>query len=112
MIMHFDLVDNEKKPYSTYHQKHTYNYVSLVMCELAFFLPANRLSNFIIGMSESCSGAPVVGGYKELARETGALGAGQTKTYKVQGTGGCLIVQLLGKNYLTLCEVVVMGSKS
>lgn len=52
---------------------------------------------------------PRVGGYKACAEVGPALGRGETKTLPCVATGRYLIVQLKGKNYLTLCEVDVQG---
>ena len=49
--------------------------------------------------------------YKTCATETGRIPKGGTKSYECTGKGRYVVVQLKARNYLTLCEVVVLGSK-
>jgi hypothetical protein len=56
--------------------------------------------------------APVVGDYDVCATQGPALGAGETKLFACGSAnkhGRYVVVQLKGKNFLTLCEVEVYG---
>lgn len=76
-------------------------------------IPAERLSNFQIGTSNTSpqTKAPTLVNYDVCATHSGALGAGETKAIECNAKGHFLIIQLKGKNYLTLCEVEVFGGK-
>jgi hypothetical protein len=54
--------------------------------------------------------APVVGDYDVCATQGPALGAGETKLFACPSYGRYVVVQLKGKNFLTLCEVEVYGT--
>jgi hypothetical protein len=76
-------------------------------------LPANRLANFNVGVTNTSPGqqASVLGTYQVCATSDGALGAGETKEFTCEAVGRYVVVQLLGKEYLTLCEVEILGGK-
>ena len=76
-----------------------------------FHLSAERLSNFKVGLTNISpqQQAPTVGNYEECATVNELLGAGQKKLVACSGKGRYLVIQLIPKNYLTLCEVEVFG---
>jgi hypothetical protein len=75
-------------------------------------LPAERLGNYQIGTtSKDPSGGVKLDGYNVCATHAGEMGAAETKTFACSVTDQYVIVQLKGKNYLTLCEVEVFESK-
>ena len=74
-------------------------------------LAAERLANFQVGTTDvdPRTKAPAVnGGYSVCATVTSALRPGESRSLKCVGTGRYVIVQLKGRNYLTLCEVIVL----
>ena len=75
------------------------------------FSTATRLSNFQIGTTNTSpqARAPAIGNYQACAHVGGALAAGETRSITCNGKGRYVIVQLKGRNYLTLCEVEVYG---
>ena len=75
------------------------------------FSTATRLSNFQIGATNTSpqARAPAIGNYQACAHVGGALAAGETRSITCNGKGRYVIVQLKGRNYLTLCEVEVYG---
>jgi hypothetical protein len=83
---------------------------------MIFLFAGNRLANFQTGVTDvnPSSSAPRVGAYKVCNVMAGAVGRGASYTFKCPGcgvTGRYAIVQLRGRNYLTLCEVRVFGCK-
>jgi hypothetical protein len=79
-----------------------------------FVLLANRLANFIVGVSnidpEAVAPTPLT--YTSCASQASALGAYETESLQCEAKGRYVIVQIKRNEYLTLCEVVVLGSKS
>ena len=78
---------------------------------MLFQISAERLTNFKIGLTNISpqQQAPAVGNYKECATVNERLGAGEKKSVACSGQGRYLVIQLIPKNYLTLCEVEVFG---
>jgi hypothetical protein len=74
---------------------------------------AERLTDFNIGVGvkDPAAESPTDRIYTKCATEDGRLGAGETKAYRCEAVGRYVIVQLNGQNYLTLCEVAILGSK-
>jgi hypothetical protein len=74
--------------------------------------PADRLADFDIGVGyvNPTDHKPVADEtYDVCATQDDALGQGETRSYACNKVGKYVIVQLKGKNYLTLCEVSVLG---
>ena len=87
-----------------------YHNIQFFKCCFAFST-ATRLANFQIGTTNTSpqAQAPAIGNYQACAHVGGALGAGETRSIACNGKGRYVIVQLKGRNYLTLCEVEVFG---
>jgi hypothetical protein len=69
----------------------------------------DRLTNFVVGLTKTSPNvrAPADGNYDVCASVTDSLRSGETRTLSCIGTGRYLVVQLMGTNFLSLCEVEV-----
>jgi hypothetical protein len=80
-----------------------------------FHCLAERLSNFDISVTnwdpQDMAPSPSLLKDDVCATENGRLGAGETKVIPCVKVGRYVIVQLKGRNYLTMCELEVYGSK-
>ena len=98
-------------PTSTFQHTNTSSSVYYKFVATFPLLLAERLSNFKIGLTNINpeEKAPAVGIYEECVTVNELLGAGQKKLVACSGKGRYLVIQLIPKNYLTLCEVEVFG---
>ena len=84
-----------------------------VVYKLTNCLAADRLKRFQMGLSSMSPEdlAPFIDNYAPCATVEEPLGLSETRAFQCVGRGRYFIVQLLYREFLTLCEVEVYGSR-
>jgi hypothetical protein len=94
------------------HQSECLPQHTTLICKIS----GNRLRNFRIGVTDCHprKKKPNLRNYRLCSAYRGHLGRGQTRNFRCRRTlyGRYVIVQLVGREYLTLCEVEVFGKGS
>ena len=85
--------------------------ISYLIPALFLLFPAERLNNFVIGVTDNDPRImkPTPESLDLCATNTQAIGRGASKAFECEASGQYVVVQLKGRNYLTLCEVEVYG---